>query len=67
MVIVYGLIEERILILFTNKKQNQQRMIKIVRMYFYRYKIEEYSRTIKGISVLNLMLTIHLDYIGKLV
>ena len=82
LVIVYGLSEERPLILLTNRKiKSKEDVIKVVRMYFYRWRIEEYFRakkqeykfedmrirTLKGMNVLNLILTIHLGHIGKLV
>ena len=82
LVIVYGLSEERPLILLTNRNiKSKEDVIKVVRMYFYRWRIEEYFRakkqeykfenmrisTLKGMNVLNLLLTIHLGHIGKLV
>ena len=82
LVIVYGLSEERPLILLTNRSiKSKEDVIKVVRMYFYRWRIEEYFRakkqeykfedmrirTLKGINTLNLLLTIHLGHIGKLV
>ena len=82
LVIVYGLSEERPLILLTNRNiKSKEDVIKVVRMYFYRWRIEEYFRakkqeykfedmrirTLKGMNTLNLILTIHLGHIGKLV
>lgn len=82
LVIVYGLSEERPLILLTNRKiKSKEEVIKVVRMYFYRWRIEEYFRvkkqeyrfedirirTIKGMNVLNLLLTINIGHIGNLV
>ena len=82
LVIVYGLSEERPLILLTNRNiKSKEDVIKVVRMYFYRWRIEEYFRAkkqeykfedmrkkkLKGKNVLNLILTIHLGHIGKLV
>lgn len=82
LVIVYGLSEERPLILLTNRSiKSKEDVIKVVRMYFYRWRIEEYFRakkqeykfenmrirTLKGMNTLNLLLTIHLGHIGKLV
>ena len=82
LVIVYGLSEERPLILLTNRNINSKEdVIKVVRMYFYRWRIEEYFRskkqeykmenfrvrTLKSINVLNMMLTIHMGHIGRLV
>lgn len=82
LVIVYGLSEERPLILLTNRNiKSKEDVIKVVRLYFYRWRIEEYFRakkqeykfedmrirTLKGMNTLNLILTIHLGHIGKLV
>lgn len=82
LIIVYGLSEERPLILLTNRSiKSKEDVIKVVRMYFYRWRIEEYFRakkqeykfeemrirTLKGMNALNLLLTIHLGHIGKLV
>ena len=71
--------------LFKGKKKNcYNEAIKRkgkVRMYFYRWRIEEYFRakkqeykfedmrirTLKGMNTLNLLLTIHLGHIGKLI
>lgn len=80
LVIVYGLSEERPLILLTNKDiHSKEDIIKIVRMYFYRWRIEEYFRAkkqeyefenmrvrnLKSINNLNLMLTIHMGYMSQ--
>ena len=82
LVIVYGLSEERSLILLTNRDiHSKEDVIKVVRLYFYRWRIEEYFsakkqecefenmrvRTLKSMNNLNLLLTIHLGHIGKLV
>ena len=82
LVIVYGLSEERPLILLTNRDiHSKEDVIKVVRLYFYRWRIEEYFRakkqeyefenmrvrTLKSMNNLNLLLTIHLGHIGKLV
>ena len=82
LVIVYGLSEERPLILLTNRNiSSKDDVIKVVRLYFYRWIIEEYFRakkqvyqfenmrvrTLKSMNNLNLFLTIHLGHIGKLV
>ena len=82
LVIVYGLSEERPLILLTNRSiKSKEDVIKIVRMYFYRWRVEEYFRakkqeyefenlrvrTLKSMNVLNLFLTIHMGHIGKLI
>ena len=82
LVIVYGLSEEHPMILLTNRSiHSKEDVIKVVRLYFYRWRIEEYFRskkqdyemekfrvrTLKSINVLNMMLTIHMGHIGKLV
>ena len=82
LVIVYGLSEERPLILLTNRDiHSKEDVIKVVRLYFYRWRVEEYFRakkqeyefenmrvrTLKSMNNLNLLLTIHLGHIGKLV
>ena len=81
LVFCYGLSEERPLILLTNRKiHSKDDVIKVVRLYFSRCRIEEYFRakkqeykfenirlrTLKGINNLNLFLTIHLGHINKL-
>ena len=81
LVFCYGLSEERPLILLTNREiHNKEDVIKVVRLYFSRWRIEEYFRakkqeyefenirlrTLKGINNLNLLLTIHLGHINKL-
>lgn len=81
LVIVYGLSEERPLILLTNRTiKSKDDVIKVVRLYFYRWRIEEYFRskkqeykfenirvrTIKAMNSLNLLLTIHMGHIGKI-
>lgn len=81
LVICYGLSEERPLILLTNRKiKSKEDVIKVVRLYFSRWKIEEYFRakkqeydfenirlrTLIGINNLNLLLTIHIGHINKL-
>ena len=81
LVFCYGLSEERTLILLTNRKiHSKDDVIKVVRLYFSRWRIEEYFRakkqeykfenirlrTLKGINNLNLFLTIHLGHINKL-
>ena len=81
LVFCYGLSEERPLILWTNRKiHSKDDVIKVVRLYFSRWRIEEYFRakkqeykfenirlrTLKGINNLNLFLTIHLGHINKL-
>ena len=82
LVIVYGLSEDRPLILLTNRNiHSKEDVIKVVRLYFYRWRVEEYFRakkqeyefenmrvrTLKAMNNLNLLLTIHLGHIGKLV
>lgn len=81
LVIVYGLSEERPLILLTNQSiHSKEEVIKIVRLYFSRWRIEEYFRakkqeydfenirvrTLKSINNLNTFLTIYLGYVGIL-
>ena len=81
LVIVYGLSEERPLILLTNRSiKNKEDVIRVVRLYFYRWRVEEYFRakkqeyefenirvrTLKSMNNLNLLLTVHLGHIGKL-
>ena len=81
LVFVYGLSEERPLILLTNRKiHSKEEVIKVVRLYFYRWRVEEYFRskkqeydfenmrvrTLKAMNNLNMMLTIHLGYIAML-
>ena len=81
LVFCYGLSEERPLILLTNREiHNKEDVIKVVRLYFSRWRIEEYFRakkqeyefenirlrTLKGINNLNLFLTIHLGHIAIL-
>lgn len=82
LVMVYGLSDKRPLILLTNRKiHSKEDVIKVVRLYFYRWRIEEYFRakkqeygfenmrvrTLNGMNQLNLLLTIHMGYMGKLV
>ena len=81
LVFCYGLSEERPLILLTNRKiHSKDDVIKVVRLYFSRWRIEEYFRakkqeyefenirlrTLKEINNLNLFLTIHLGHMNKL-
>ena len=48
LVFVYGLSEERPLILLTNRNiKSKEDVIKVVRLYFYRWRVEEYFRTKK--------------------
>ena len=82
LVFVYGLSDDKPIILLTNREiKSKDDLIKVVRLYFYRWRIEEYFRskkqeyqmenfrvrTLKSINVLNMMLTIHMGHIGKLV
>lgn len=81
LIFCYGLSEERPLILLTNRNiHSKEDVIKVVRLYFSRWRIEEYFRakkqeyefenirlrTLKEINNLNLFLTIHLGHINKL-
>lgn len=82
LVIVYGLSEERPLILLTNRSiHSKEDVIKVVRLYFYRWRVEEYFRskkqeykfenmrvrTLKAMNNLNLMLMIHMGHMGMLI
>lgn len=82
LVIVYGLSEERPLILLTNRDiHSKEDVIKVVRLYFSRWRIEEYFRakkqeykfenmrvrTLKSMNNINTLLTIYLGYVGMLV
>ena len=82
LVFVYGLSEERPLILLTNRTiQSKEDVIKVVRLYFYRWRVEEYFRskkqeyefenmrvrTLKSMNNLNLMLMIHLGQMAMLI
>ena len=79
LVIVYGLSEEHPMKLLTNiKLKNKEEVIKVVRLYLSRWRIEEHFRgkkqeydfenmrvrTIKSMNNLNMMLTIHLGHIA---
>lgn len=81
-VFVYGLSEEHPMKLLTNiKNAEKEDVIKIVRLYLSRWRIEEHFRgkkqeydfenmrvrTLKAMNNLNMMLTIHLGYISMLV
>ena len=80
-VFVYGLSEEHPMKLLTNiKNAEKEDVIKIVRLYLSRWRIEEHFRgkkqeydfenmrvrTLKAMNNLNMMLTIHLGYIAML-
>ena len=82
LVFVYGLSEERPLILLTNRKiHSKEEVIKVVRLYFYRWRVEEYFRskkqeydfenmrvrTLKAMNNLNLMLMIHMGHMAMLI
>ena len=81
-IFVYGLSEEHPMKLLTNiKNAEKEDVIKIVRLYLSRWRIEEHFRgkkqeydfenmrvrTLKAMNNLNMMLTIHLGYIAMLV
>ena len=82
LVIVYGLSESEPMKLLTNKKiKNKEDVIKVVRLYLSRWRIEEHFRgkkqeyefenmrvrTLESMNNLNMMLTIHLGHIAILV
>ena len=82
LVIVYGLSESKPMKLLTNKKiKNKEDVIKVVRLYLSRWRIEEHFRgkkqeyefenmrvrTLESMNNLNMMLTIHLGHIAILV
>ena len=81
LIIVYGLSEEKPMKLLTNiKLENKEEVIKIVRLYLSRWRIEEHFRgkkqeydfenmrvrTLESMNNLNMMLTIHLGHIAML-
>lgn len=81
LVIVYGLSEDKPMKLITNREiKSKEDLIKVVRLYFSRWRIEEYFRakkqeydfenirirTLKSINNLNLILKIYLGYIGEI-
>ena len=80
-IIVYGLSEEEPMMLLTNILENGKESIeKIVRLYMYRWRVEEYFRvkkqeydfenmrvrTIQSMNILNLMVTLVMGYNGML-
>lgn len=82
LVIVYGLSEEHSMKLLTNiKRAEKEDVIKIVRLYLSRWRIEEHFRgkkqeydfenmrvrTLKSMNNLNMFLTMHLGYIAMLI
>lgn len=81
LVFVYGLSDTRPLILLTNRSIHSKKdIIKVVRLYFYRWRVEEYFRakkqeyefenmrvrTLKAMNILNLMLRIHMGHMAIL-
>lgn len=81
LVFCYGLSEERPLILLTNLDiSSKEDVIKVVRLYFSRWRIEEYFRakkqeydfenirvrTLKSMNNLNMLLTVYLGYVSML-
>ena len=81
LVIVYGLSKEHPMKLLTNiESAEKEDVIKIVRLYLSRWRIEEHFRgkkqeydfenmrvrTLKAMNSLNMMLTMHLGYIAML-
>lgn len=81
LVIIYGLSEEKPMKLLTNIKiKNKEDVIKVVRLYLSRWRIEEHFRgkkqeydfenmrvrTLESMNNLNMMLTIHLGHIAIL-
>ena len=81
LVFVYGLSEQSPLILLTNRKiHSKEDVIKVVRLYFSRWRIEEYFRakkqeyefenmrvrSLKSMNNINILLTIYMGYISML-
>lgn len=81
LVVVYGLSKEHPMKLLTNiESAEKEEVIKIVRLYLSRWRIEEYFRgkkqeydfenmrvrTLKAMNNLNMFLTMHLGYIAML-
>lgn len=81
LVIVYGLSEEHPMKLLTNMEiKDKEDVIRVTRLYFSRWRIEEHFRgkkqeydfenmrvrTLKSMNNLNMMLTIHLGHIAML-
>lgn len=81
LVFVYGLDLEHPMILLTNRNiHSKEDVIKVVRLYFYRWRVEEYFRskkqeyefenmrvrTLKAMNNLNLLLTIHMGHLAML-
>lgn len=79
LVFVYGLDEEHPMILLTNRSiHSKEDVIKVVRLYFSRWRVEEYFRTKKqeydfenirvrtldAMNNLNLFLTIHMGHLA---
>ena len=82
LIIVYGLSEEKPMKLLTNINiKGKEEVIKVVRLYLSRWRIEEHFRgkkqeydfenmrvrTLESMNNLNMMLTIHLGHIAILV
>ena len=81
LVIVYGLSEDKPMKLLTNIKiENKEDVIRVVRLYLSRWRVEEHFRgkkqeyefenmrvrTLKSMNNLNMLLTIHLGHIAIL-
>lgn len=81
LVIVYGLSEEKPMLLLTNKEiKSRKDVCRVVRGYFSRWRIEENFRfkkqqyrfenirvrTLKAINVMNMILMMHIGHIGML-
>lgn len=81
LVFVYGLDEEHPMMLLTNREiHSKEDVIKVVRLYFSRWRIEEYFRakkqeydfenmrvrTLESMNNLNFVLSIYLGLLGKL-
>lgn len=81
LVFVYGLDEEHPMILLTNRSiHSKEDVIKVVRLYFSRWRIEEYFRakkqeydfenmrvrTLNAMNNLNLFLTVHMGHLAMI-
>ena len=81
MVFVYGLSEEHPLILLTNRDiKSKEELVEVVRLYFSRWRVEEYFRakkqsyglenmrvrSLNSINNLNLMNTMVIGHVGQL-
>jgi hypothetical protein len=82
LITVYGLSDEEPLMLLTNMLENDKKSImKIVRLYMYRWRVEEYFRvkkqeydfenmrvrSLQSMNALNLMITLVMGYNAKLI